>query len=50
MFQLSDDERFAFRQVQIARAALVEDTSTTGGGFLLPLTLDDRIILSNAGV
>ncbi len=43
----SDEERLAYHDVMACRSALVEDTGT-GGQYLLPLVLDDTIVLTNA--
>jgi HK97 family phage major capsid protein len=44
----SDAERLAYQDVMACRAALIEDTGT-GGQYLLPLVLDDQIMITNAG-
>lgn len=44
----SDRELAAYKQVQITRTAL--SLSDQNGGFLVPLTLDSSIVLTNAGV
>lgn len=42
----SDEEREAFHQVELSRTALFESAS---GAYILPLVLDDTILLTNAG-
>src|SRR5260221_22486 len=48
MLMWSDQERLAYHDVMVCRAALIEDTGT-GGQYLLPLVLDSNIMLTNAG-
>src|SRR5260370_26390204 len=47
MLMWSDEERLAFHDVMVSRAALIEDTGT-GGQYLLPLVLDSNVMLTNA--
>jgi HK97 family phage major capsid protein len=44
----SDAERLAYSDVMACRSTLLED-SGTGGQYLLPLVLDDQIMITNAG-